>query len=322
MPKWDVTFDLGIGLREPGLLQAVSRAEALAEVIRGVPIPPHLRTRFDRLNILRAVRGTTGIEGCDLTEEEVGRVLDATGGEAILTRAREREEREVRNAGRVLEFVASTLDKNPSQPVTEELICTLHRLTTEGIAYGSNVPGQYRVHGVTAGTYSPPGGDEVPRLMKEFVQWLNGGAARWPPIVRAIGAHFYLISIHPFGDGNGRTARAVESILLYQARVNACGFYSLANFYYRRRAEYIAMLDHVRFRSGDDLTPFVLLAARGLVEELESVHREILAEVTLIAFRDFARETLQTHGKLGTKAGERMFHFLLGLTRDSVGSRL
>ena len=75
---------------------------------------------------------------------------------------------------------------------------------------------------------------------------------------RAIAAHFYLVSIHPFGDGNGRTARAIESFLLYQAGVNAFGFYSLANFYYRERDRYVRELTDARFHHGGELTPFVL----------------------------------------------------------------
>ncbi|MBK9546926.1 MAG: Fic family protein [Dehalococcoidia bacterium] len=58
-----------------------------------------------------------------------------------------------------------------------------------------------------------------------FVRWLNTPpASNWPPIARAIAAHFYFISVHPFGDGNGRTA-FVGGFLLYQAKVNALGFY-------------------------------------------------------------------------------------------------
>jgi Fic family protein len=126
------------------------------------------------------------------------------------------------------------------------------------------------------------------------------------------------VSIHPFGDGNGRTARGLESFLLYRGGINARGFYSLANYYYQNRIEYEAMLDEVRFRTNGDITPFIKFALRGLVAEQEAVYQEILAQVIVITFRDFARETLITDGKLGTKPGERMFHFLLQLAGNSV----
>jgi Fic family protein len=217
-------------------------------------------------------------------------------------------------------YVADTLQQDPYYPVTEDLIHTLHRLTTQGIDYPANEPGVYRNHAVRAGTYIPPRtGDEVRALMTQFLDWLNHGAPQaWPAPIRAIAAHFYLVSIHPFGDGNGRTARGLESFLLYQGGINARGFYSLANYYYQNRAEYEAMLDEVRFKTNGNITPFIKFALRGLVAEQETVHQEILAQVTVIAFRDFARETLLDDGKLGTIPGERMFHFLLGLAGESV----
>jgi len=319
MPEWSVRFDCHIDLQAPEIVSLVAKVEALAQVIHGIPLPPGTQRRIDSLNIMRAVRGTTGIEGTEVSETEVERIIEARPGTQILAEARQRAELEVGNANRVMRFVASTLRSDPNRPVTEELVCTLHRLTTEGIGYENNDPGAYRSHPVHAGIYTPPRtGEEVRRLMTEFIAWINVQTRDWPATVRAIAAHFYLISIHPFGDGNGRTARGLESFLLYQGGVNARGFYSLANYYYLNRSEYVAMLDHVRFNTGGDITPFIKFGLRGLVAEQTAVHQAILAEVTAMAFRDFAREQLTVDGKLGSKPGERMFHFLLGLPDEPV----
>lgn len=320
MPRWDVHFNMGVKLTDPTIVQRVAEARALASVIRGIPIPPYLQNRLDSLNIIRAVRGTTGIEGAELSEEEVGKVLQAPRGQRVLTPSRAREEQEVRNAEELMVYVAKYVNRWPDAPLTEDLIRRFHKLITRGIDYPRNTPGQYRNFPVRAGGYVPPeSGDEVQRLMTEFVNWFNKGTpTNWDPVIRALVAHFYVISIHPFGDGNGRASRAVESYLLYQAGVNARGFYSLANYYYRQRPEYVAHLDYVRFQSDPDLTPFISFALKGLVEELRTVHEEVLAEVQLISFRDFARETLSRAGKLGTPVGERQFMFLLGLTAEPV----
>ncbi|MEX0749880.1 MAG: Fic family protein [Dehalococcoidia bacterium] len=300
----------------------LAKIDALSTVIHGIPLPPAVQAHIDSLNILRAVRGTTGIEGTEVSEAEVQEIIRAPQRQ-VLSDARHRAELEVRNAEHVMRFVPWAVKQEPHYPVTEHLICEIHRLTTEGIDYPNNQPGMYRSHSVTVGTYVPPREyHDVRRLMAEFVDWFNGGPPRgWHPAVRAVAAHFYLISIHPFGDGNGRTARGLESYLLYQGGINARGFYSLANYYYQRRPEYVAMLDHVRFDTNGDITPFIQFALDGLVTEQEAVHREILAEVTIMAFRDFARAQLTQDGKLGTKAGQRMFHFLLGLPGDAVSIR-
>jgi len=320
MPTWDVHFDCRLNTEDYEIVSNVAKAHALADVIRGIPLPPGVQRHIDSLNILRAVRGTTGIEGTELSETEVDQIISTPPKEHVLSQARQRAEQEARNANEVMIFVAKTLQKDPAYPVTEDLIRTIHRLTTQGVDYPANEPGVYRNHPVHAGTYSPPRtGEQVRRLTAQFVEWLNHGPPRgWEAPIRAIAGHFYLVSIHPFGDGNGRTARGLESFLLYQGGINARGFYSLANYYYQNRAEYEAMLDEVRFRTNGDITPFIKFALRGLVAEQEAVHQEILAEVTVIAFRDFAREALTNDGKMGTKPGERMFHFLLQLAGNSV----
>ena len=126
------------------------------------------------------------------------------------------------------------------------------------------------------------------------------------------------MSIHPFGDGNGRASRGVESYLLYQAGVNVRGFYSLANYFYEHRQEYVDMLTHVRFRSDPDLTPFVRFALDGLASELERVRLEVVAQVRIIAFKDFAREQVAATGSLGRPSGSRRLEFLLRMADQEV----
>lgn len=312
MPTWDVRFDLHLDLLRPGLLQAVYEAQALSKVIQGIPLKPQVREGLNRLNIMRAVRGTTGIEGSDLTEEEVEAVLSAPPTEAVLPPARAREEMEVRNARRVMSFVATVLDNEPGRRLTEELVLELHRTMTMGIPYENNEPGRYRAHAVRAGSYVPPRtGPEVRHLMAEFVDWLNSpDVQRWPAVVRAVAAHFYFISIHPFGDGNGRTARAIESYLLYQGQVGQLGFYSLANFYYQRRSEYISILDYVRFKSGGDLTDFVLFAARGLLGEMELIRDEVLIENKKVAFHDYMIDIISHDRSLHARTRARLVAFV------------
>ncbi len=309
MPNWDVRFDLNVDQRDEALVKAVAKAEALAQIVRGIPLPPAAYEQIDRLNISRAVRGTTGIEGSDLSEDEVAQVLRTN--QNVLGQARAREEREVRNAGAVMAFVARILRANPDEPLTETLICEIRRLTTEGIDYENNTPGSYRSHAVHALQYVPPRDAETVRtLTAEFARWLNDGPSmHWPAAIRAVAAHFYFISIHPFGDGNGRTARAIESYLLYQGQINVVGFYSLSNFYYRNRSEYVEMLDYVRFQSGGDLTPFVNFALAGLVEELDQVRDIVLRALTAIVYFDYARVVLDSI-RVRTPVRNRLWFFL------------
>ncbi len=319
MPTWDVRFDLPLDVGDAGLIRALARAEALAEVIRGIPVSPYVETTLNRLNILRAVRANTALEGADLSEDEVRRVLDSSS--PVLASTRQREEQETRNADAAMRYVAKLLDEDADRAIDEATICRINELLTLHIDYPNHQPGHYRAHGVTAQTYVPPKTrEEVISLMGEFVSWLNHGVTlSWPPIARAIAAHFFLVSIHPFGDGNGRTARALESYLLYQAEINAFGFYSLANFYYRNRDAYVAKLDEVRFEA-HNLMPFVRFAVDGLVDELAAVHREVLDYVAILAYRDFSNETLLRE-KLSTKTRERMLRLVAMLEGEGASLR-
>ena len=320
MPTWDVSFDLRVGIEEPEVVKAVARIEGMAGLVCSIPLPPAAQQRIDRLNILRAVVGTTGIEGAELTEEEAGRIIDAPPGASVLPPSRRREEQEGRNAEQVMRYVAEALQEDPSLPLTEQLVCTLHRLTTKDIDYPHNEAGVYRSHRVTAGSYVPPQDrDQMRQLMEQFIEWFNTGPpASWPASIRAVVAHFYVVGIHPFGDGNGRTARAVESFILCRGGINVRGFYSLANHYYRNRDRYVELLDGTRFDGARDLTPFVLFGLEGLLMGLEEVHQAVVDEVRVIAFRDLARETLGQSGGLGSKAGKRQLDLLYGLAREPV----
>ena len=323
MPRWDVHFGMRLNAQDPEMLRLLAKVDAMASVIRNIPIPPYVQSRLDNLNMVRAVRGTTGIEGTEVSEEEVEEILRAPAGQQVLPRSRARDEQEVRNANEVMGYVAERLSVEPTGPLTEDLVRDFHRTITQDIGYPHNTLGEYRTHLVRAGNYIPPGNVERIRgLMSELVRWLySAPAIDWHPVIRAVVGHFYVIAIHPFGDGNGRTARAVESYLLYQAGVNARGYYSLANYYYRHREEYISTLDHVLFESDPDLTPFVMFALRGLDGELETVHREVLDALAVIAFRDFAREALDSGGRLGTRAGERQLGLLAGIAEGPLSLR-
>ncbi len=318
MPKWQVHFNMRVDTLNPEIVNLVANVHAFSKVIRSIPIPPRVQRYLDALNIMRAIRGTTGIEGTELTENEVLQIMAAPRKKQVLPKSRKRDEQEARNADVLMRYIAQNLARNRNIPLSEELICRIHEILTRDIDYPNNIPGEYRNHAISAGTYIPPTtGDEVRKLMTEFIDWLNNGPPKqWDLAIRAVVAHFYVVSIHPFGDGNGRASRGVESFLLYKAGINARGFYSLANYYYSHRAEYVQMLDYVRFETDSDLTPFVLFALRGLAEELEEVHSEVLAQVLIISYRDYVRETLEIHNKLGTPPGERMFHFLLELTES------
>ena len=104
--------------------------------------------------------------------------------------------------------------KDTDLTITEETICTLHRLFFKMLdekQAGVYRPGQV----IIAGTeYVPPAAGEVPERMKRFVKRLNDEGASKHPVLLAAYAHRKLVDIHPFSDGNGRTARLLMNLIL------------------------------------------------------------------------------------------------------------
>jgi Fic family protein len=111
-------------------------------------------------------------------------------------------------------------------------------------------------------------------LLSLFCQWLNEVRSGFPEgferhyaIMVAIAAHIFFVWIHPFGDGNGRTARLIEFRYLLEAGFPTPAAHLLSNFYNQTRAEYYRQLDKAS-RSGGDISDFTYYAVQGLVDQL------------------------------------------------------
>ena len=143
LPSWEVHFGLHLMVDHRRIIEDLARIHALAGVIRGIPIPPSAQERLDRLNILRAVQGTTGIEGTELSVEEVGLIMDSPPGSPALGPGREREEQEAKNAETLMGYVSEYVERNPSEPISETSILKFHEILTRGINYPYNEPGRY-----------------------------------------------------------------------------------------------------------------------------------------------------------------------------------
>ena len=276
---------------------SLAAIDALVASLRNLPLPPAAVSRIEQLNIIRAIHGTTGLEGNTMNEEQVADII--AGG---VTDALTDEGRENYNAGRVMEFIKA--DKPGSTlKISQEYIKHVHAMTTEGIRNAWNEPGRYRREVVYAGAYPFPGPADIPHLMRDFVTFINSSECMAPhPVVRAAIAHFYLVSIHPFGDGNGRVARAIEAYLIYHSGYQAAGFYSLANFYYRNRAEYIRQLEDARFKYNGDLTEFLAFACRGFVEELSDLNKIAVPYLKIIKYTHAVDEAVTT-GRISQRVG-------------------
>lgn len=287
---WKIKYDAAIDFTDPELAALNAKIDTLRDVLSRAPLTAQLHDEINRLQIIHQVRGTTGIEGNTLSENAIEAVLEKQS-------PKDAEERETLNAYHALQAIVREKIGTDDCCVSEEMIKQLHALLTEGLNQNDNVPGQYRLQKIKVGNnYEGERFENIPAQMKAFVAYINSDEVRkWGELIRAVLAHFYLVSIHPFSDGNGRTSRMLEDCILYNSNYNAAGFFSLSNFYYKHRDEYFAQLDDARFKYGGKLQQFVKFSLKGFVEELQANMDKVMEQYSRICFSTFIDE--QFHKK-------------------------
>ena len=216
-------FQFNFHLQTGDFGQVLIQIEAYKEAALNLVLPADWKDQLDRLNRVRSVHGTTALEGNPLSEAEVQEQIDPVSEGAEPPPGLSREQLQIRNAGRAQEWVRDRFAPNAA-PIRLDDGMHLHRLITEHSDESGNVPGTLRHHSVVVGTEALGGlhrgapRQELPALMEAFVAFANSRELRerWHPVIRALLAHFFLVTIHPFGDGNGRVSRLVEADLLFE----------------------------------------------------------------------------------------------------------
>ncbi len=214
-----------------GLLDELQRARETLD--RYQDAPDAYMGELRRHAIALSVHYSTRIEGNTLTLEQVESLL--RGRQIAAPVSQQQEALNYREAMEYVQVVANAA----SPRITEETVKTIHFLVTKSLPGGYN-PGQYRfvqnfvINSATQRPlFRPPPPDRVQPLMEEYVQWLNTAREGLPPYYRAALAHLNFVAIHPFDDGNGRTARILEALVLYLAGYRSQELVSLEAYFGR-----------------------------------------------------------------------------------------
>ena len=281
-------FSFDYRLELPGMVGFLVRIEGRREAAMSLLLPSDWKEQLDVLNRIRTVHGSTALEGNPLSESQIA---DFLSGKAGLD-SEGREFRQILNADVAQNWVRDRFGPG-RPPISLEDILHMHELMTRLSDEIDNVPGRLRTHGVTVGTAAlggvHPGAphEVLPRLMTGFVEFVNSSRLRSEhPVVRALLAHFFLVTIHPFGDGNGRVSRLVEAAILYEGGYNVHGFYGLSNYFYRNGDEYKRRLQACRRVQPFDPAPFVDFGLKGFEAELRGINRFIKAKLNRLVYRD------------------------------------
>lgn len=273
-PRFSYTHSM---VRNLGLIES---ARAVVDVL---PLPPDRVLWLRQAARQRATRNSTRIEGNTLNSVEVGQAVVAVG------RTQTEMQQEVRNYWRALEWIEEQLEVQRS--ISEEFVCELHCIVLVRGHGRRGTRSAYRTGEcpvVDAATrridYGPPKPADVPRLMQELLEWWQGPAAGGlPGPVRAGLAAHRFVSIHPFGDGNGRTARALATTELWRGGYDMRGFLSLEEHYTANLQAYYESLqmglpvDFYEGRHDPDHTPWLEYFLRTMARAAEALRKQAVA---------------------------------------------
>ena len=198
-------------------------------------MPKHEAWIRREIQVRRAV-GTTRIEGATLGEDAV-RGLEGLGSGARGTE----DERANINALQAYEFI-DFLSDQPDIPIGELVIRQLNRYFTSGAA-DKLTPGIYRKGPNKVGEFAAPGPGDVPALMRSFAMWLREGDGKLHPVIKAGLAHIHLVAIHPFSDGNGRTARGLAALILQRSAFGFRKLLSVESHLFDIRDDYFSAIE-------------------------------------------------------------------------------
>lgn len=236
------------------------------------PLPPEVVKNLDEWFKVELTYTSNAIEGNTLTRAETALVIEkglTVQGKSLT------EHLEANNHAEALGFVKTLVGKK-RQDLTEQNILDIHKLILNRIEAGN--AGRYRTQHarLTETDVILPNPVKVPDLMGEFIKWLVG--KNLDHIVKICAdAHFKLVSIHPFSDGNGRTSRLLMNLLLMQDG------YPPAIIRKEDRLAYINFLEKAQKGNGlDDFYNLIYGAVdRSLDIYLEAVEPEIESTITL-----------------------------------------
>jgi len=267
----------------PAIANALMRIEAVKQSIQALPITPRVLANLRETARLFSTHYSTMIEGNRLTQEQVVQVI--ADGQHFP--GHERDQDEVKGYYAALDEVERLAKQGG--PLTESAVRRLHgfvmsagKTRARAMPYrdGQNVIRDSRSRGIV---YMPPEAKDLPALMSQFVLWINQKDELPVPIKAAI-AHYQYATIHPYYDGNGRTARLLTTLILHLGGYGLKGLYALEEYYAQNLQDYYEALtigpshNYYMGRATADITKWVLYFVAGMAASFQKVETQARGE--------------------------------------------
>ena len=184
---------------------------------------------------------------------------------------RNKSEQMVKNNYDALTFVLEHLEDE----ISEDTILQIARIVTRSAAevqVNGYREGAVYVTGREGVVYTPPRADAVPEMMRSLIEFIQMSDLH--PLLKACIAHFYFVYVHPFGDGNGRTARALSYMMLLQAGYDFFRYFSISGIVAEERGKYYRAMRNVEDSDGD-MTYFIDAYSNMLARTVEKMEHHL-----------------------------------------------
>jgi Fic family protein len=316
-----LSFDADLERASYRLWLLLGEATSKSDHVRRALLRPEVADELQKVFLVKGALATTAIEGNTLSEEEARLVFE---GELKLPPSKRYLAREIRNVLAAIDRIRDEILPDASDAdLTVEKIKLYNRLVLDGLEVEGGVhPGEIREHSVVVGRYRGAPAQDCEYLLGRLCDWLNSAAFDAPgdhpelipplAILRAVLAHLYLTWIHPFGDGNGRTARLLEVHILLASRFPQPVTQLLSNHYNHTRSEYYRQLDRT---SREGPNGFLFYAVEGFVEELRSQLDRIWSMQYVDRWEQYIH---QQFGEASTDSQRRQLRLVKDLSKASI----
>lgn len=274
--------DNWIKYQSSAVFNELVEAKAAVKALRTTPYQKDWVDKLQELQLKMEVAGTSRIEGADFTEREL-EVSLSSSETADLTRS----QRQARAAAETYRWIADLPD---DRPIDERLILDVHRRMVTGCDDDHCEPGKLRRRDDNVIFGIPPhrgceGGAECEKAFSQLARAAQGLYQQHDPLIQAMAVHYHFAAMHPFQDGNGRTARALEALILQRAGLRDTAFIAMSNYYYHEKPAYLQALADAR-ANRHDLTPFLRFSLRGVAEQCGRLLAEIKLSIQKAIFRN------------------------------------
>lgn len=273
--KW-VSYDMKV------LIELLIDAKAAVQSLKTVPFQKDWVQKLQYIQLKREVAGTSRIEGADFTENELEAALNESP-EELFTRS----QKQARAAKNTYLWIANLEDE---RPIDKNLIFEVHRRIVTGADDDHCPPGVLRGKDKNVIFGAPShrgaeGGTECEEMFNKLVQASQREFKDHDLLIQALALHYHFAAIHPFLDGNGRTARALEALMLQRVGLRDSAFIAMSNYYYDEKVDYLNALTQAR-AGGHDLTPFLAFGLRGITKQCRRLFDEINKNVSKALYRN------------------------------------